>query len=456
MGKIRNSKLYLTSIYSLLVILLYLYIAYFLERTAFIQLAFSFLLVFFFTYQIIKTQYGNWQFLVGLGVLFRLLFLFGIPNLSQDFYRFIWDGHLLIESINPYLYLPNDLILKESTSTPFFRELYQGMGSLSASHYSNYPPLNQFLFYVSSLIGNQSILNSIVIMRLIIILADLGILYFGSRLLTLFKLPKQNIFWYFLNPLVLVELTGNLHFEGVMLFFLLASLLFINQKKYVFSAILIACSISVKLLPLLLLPLFFKYLGWKKSIVFYIIIIASNLLFFFPFLNQELVQNYIETIGLWFTNFEFNASIYYIIREFGFYFKGYNIIQTFGKVTPFVTVGFVLFFSFFKKNSKLSEVIKNMLFVITIYFFISTTVHPWYIINLIVLTVFTRFQYPILWSLTVILSYSAYSSEGFQENYYFIFTEYILVFILLGLELNSNSWLKKNTIFSFQKKLFNE
>jgi hypothetical protein len=39
-----------------------------------------------------------------------LLLLFAVPALSDDFYRFVWDGRLLFNGINPYTILPADFI----------------------------------------------------------------------------------------------------------------------------------------------------------------------------------------------------------------------------------------------------------------------------------------------------------------------------------------------------------
>ena len=154
-----------------------------------------------------------------------------------------------------------------------------------------------------------------------------------------------------------------------------------------------------------------------------------------PYIDQNFYLNYIQTIKLWFNRFEFNGSIYYIIRRFGYYIKGYNIIQEFGKISPFIFMTAVFFYTFFKKNKTLKQIIKNQLLLLSFYFFISTTVHPWYIISLIALCILTPYFFPIVWSATVFLSYSAYNLKGFQEQSIIILLEYLIVFSILIFEI---------------------
>nr|WP_299346378.1 mannosyltransferase [Allomuricauda sp.] len=433
-------------------ILFYAAFAYDLDRADFIKLIMLYAGAFFFCYKLIQLEKWNLKFLLVAGVLFRMVFLFAEPNLSQDFFRFIWDGELIKNGINPYVHLPKDLILDDGLPISNAQELFLGMGELSAKHFSNYPPLNQLVFTIAAFLGGGSILGSIITMRLFIIAADLGVLYFGIKLLEHLKVTSHMMFWYFLNPLVIIELTGNLHFEGVMLFFFVWALYLIGKGKWVASAPIYALSIMTKLVPILFLPVFLRYFGIKKSIGFYVLTGGSCLLLLLPFYSQVFIDNYSETVGLWFSNFEFNASTYNLIKKIGIsYFdaKPWELVKSYGRIMALSVIGITLLLSFLRKNENLNVLIKSMLWVLTCYLFLSSTVHPWYVVFLLVLGVFSNYRFPMVWTATIFLSYWAYSNPEYQENLWLLLLEYLIVFGYLIYELT----LKRGKKLDFFKKV---
>ena len=458
-------------------LLFYITFAYNLIRTDYTKLIMLYAALFFLFYKLVQILKHNISLLTWIAFGFRAVFILAIPNLSQDFYRFIWDGRMILEGINPYLYTVESFISKGEFPVAQAQELYTGMGHLNASHFTNYPPINQLCFVIAGLFTSKSILGSVIVIRLLIIAADFGTLYFGKKLLKKLHIPTHNIFWYLLNPFIIIELTGNLHFEGVMIFFLIWSLYLLHSGKWQWAAIVLALSISVKLIPLIFLPLFFKWFmkrhaistvlnddvqdnkdvivksmrrdnllkkipalvylerrrkaGITRLIGFYIIVALTTILLFAPFYSSEFINNYAQTVGLWFQNFEFNASIYYIAREVGYLFRGYNEIAIIGKITPIIVVLFVLIMTFFRKNKTTIELITAMLLVLSFYYFTTTTVHPWYVATLLILSIFTKYKFPLVWSFVIILSYLAYinlNKADKSENLWVIGLEYVIVY----------------------------
>ena len=421
-----------TYILTLLSLIIYLSFGYFTQRTGFYLVFIQYTLLFACFIGIYTYEKENPTFLKTTSILFRIILLFAIPNLSNDFYRFIWDGRMIWAGYNPYLYLPVNWLASQPDVIANAEELYKGMGSMNGGNYTCYPPINQLSFLIPALFFSKHILGSTVVMRILIILADLGTLFYGKKILNKLNLPASSIYLYILNPFIILELTGNLHFEGVMIFFLLGSLYYLTVRYWKCSAMFLAFSVCVKAIPLLFLPLFFRQLTFKQFVAFGFITIGTIAMLFSPFINAELIDNFMQSINLYFQNFEFNASIYYVIREIGYYNVGYNIIQTVGKVTPFIIIAFVGTFALLKANRNIQFFLHTLLFSISFYYFLSTTVHPWYIALPLIISVFTpHFRYPLVWSFMMILSYSAYITLEYHENLWLVAVEYLVVYGVL-------------------------
>ncbi len=366
-------------------------------------------------------------------VLFRVSLLFGIPNLSDDVFRFIWDGRLLAQGINPFAHLPSEY-LESGFPAGLDQELYLKLNS--ADYYTIYPPVAQLTFWIGTVIFPNSILGSAIVMKLFLLLAEIGNLILMPKLLEAYRLPRKHLFLYALNPLVIIELTGNLHAEGLMLFFILFSAWLLLRGKSVFSAASFGLSVATKLVPVIFLPLFLRRDMLKKVLVYYLLIGVSIGLIFTPLLSKDLIEGLGSSFSLYFQKFEFNASVYYVVREIGYWVKGYNIIATSGKYMAASAILAILLFVLLESPNK-KNFLESSMWVLFIYLLFATTLHPWYIITLIGFSVFSSYRFPVVWSLTIFLTYSGYTLTGFSENLYLVTLEYLIVFGYLLFELKS-------------------
>ncbi|PCJ89417.1 MAG: hypothetical protein COA57_02125 [Flavobacteriales bacterium] len=417
----------------------YFLLGYHVPRTNFLVLITLFFVLFSSYFIIIKnkTWQNNFSFLVVASVLFRAIFLFAEPLLSDDYFRFFWDGTLLANGINPFSILPYDLIhSQEAVNVGLDKSIYEGLNS--KKYYSVYPPIMQFVFALSSKFASGNLLGSIIIMRLVIICAEIGSVLLLVKLLKKLSIPRENVFLYALNPLIIVELSGNLHFEAIMVFFMVLAFYLWMQSKPIASAIMFGLAIATKLIPLLFIPLIIRYLGWKKGMVFCAISCGVCIILFLPFLSAQVIFNLSSSLELYFQKFEFNASIYYLVRWIGYQTTGYNIISIAGKVLFVVTFLIVIVIAWSQKKKNLSELFGKMLLCIAAYYFFSTTVHPWYMALLVMLSVFTFWRFALVWSALIMLSYAAYSAFPYSENLALVAIEYGVVYLWMIYELKKH------------------
>ncbi|MDN3202708.1 carotene biosynthesis protein [Algoriphagus sediminis] len=423
---------------SILACLAYIWIGYGIDRESFFLL-FGLYSFCFFIGLLLSKQSENisWQLLFFIGLIFRLSLFWSVPNLSDDYARFLWDGELLGLGSNPYEMPPKEWMAQnQELISSYLEKLFQLMNS--KGYFSIYPPSNQLIFWFAGLVSDSQIIYPIIILRLVLVSAEMGVFFLLRKLLLTLKLSSSRIGWYWLNPLAILEISGNLHFEGLVLASILGALFFISRSNVFGTSASLFAGVGIKLVPLILLPSLFFDKNFRKKPTFWL---GGLLIFFLAFSPLIIDQSYVnlwESIRLYQGKFEFNGSVYYLLREVGFWIQGYNTIATLTKILSLTT--FVLIIWFSVKNSKrdTSGIIRLWVSIYLIYLFLQPVVHPWYLLPVLGLSVLINSRTAILWSWTIIFSYQAYGNIDFYENPLFLWIEYVPVFLLVFWEFRQN------------------
>ena len=366
----------------------------------------------------------RWLILMAVGV--RIMIIPSLPLLSDDIYRFIWDGRLWHLGMNPYSHLPSHWVSEGVMGEELFLLLN------SPDYYTIYPPLAQAIFYLSTLVSSPDFLAEAIVMKSLHCIFELGSLSVLWVLLKEYDLPLERWTLYALNPLIILEVLANVHHEGIMIFGVLLCLLYISKKHFYLAGVTMALAIATKLLPLLFCPLLFFYLKGANRWKFTISTLIITLLLFFPFLiNSDVFSNLLESTDLYVRSFEFNASIYYICREFGQWIYGYNIIGTLGPILKLITVAIIFYIAFVGHSlKKKSDLFALLLYSYLAFVVLSSTVHPWYLLLLVGLSPLTSFRFPLLWSFLILSTYANYSFVPYQEQMWIVIIEYVIVSVV--------------------------
>lgn len=388
-------------------------------------------LAFFFYFILIKQKtLLSRKYIFFSALIFRIPYIGQEPLLSDDFFRFFWDGELWISGYNAYEWLPSAFVSKSQTvfSTELFNELN------SPNYYTVYPPLNQYLFIFAAYLSDSDVTQFTTFLQIILFSIEMLILWIILKLSTNKLKFRPEIYYY--NPLICLEFTGNIHFEGLVVsFLLLAYVIHKTQKKMWITSLFWGLAVATKLTPLIFAPIIWFRISRKQRFSFFGLAFLLNVLLFLPLFHLSTVEHIFSSINLYFQHFEFNASIYFILREIGTFLYGYNPIATLGPSLSLLTFLGIWWISYIYKQKSSIEV---GLWVQLLFILFATTVHPWYLFPLVMFSSLSIWRFPLIWSACVFLTYFSYGTVPYKENLYLVGLEYILVIGYIWYEYRSS------------------
>ncbi|GEM_PF-260925 len=325
--------------------------------------------------------------------------------LSSDVYRYIWDGRVQANGINPYRYIPSAPEIEYLRDDKIYPKINR-----SDYYPTPYPPAAQLLFLLAHVIY-PTVTGFKALMAVFDLLAIVAVM------LTLAKNghnPAYAIIFAW-HPILMFESAHTGHLESAFILFLVLTLLAWSYKKDTVTGVMLALAAMVKFYPALLLPLFLRtnlqeaealganFAGTettkteaeKRRPLAFVQVISQQIKPLFNKANVKLLAAFITTIILTYLPYLSVGVAPFIslsneFDEEGFTGQGsrYFLLLAMRQLLPMPTTLFLLialllliafvYWWMIKPKANAEVIARGAMALIGLYFFISTPRYQWY------------------------------------------------------------------------------
>ena len=232
-----------------------------------------------------------------LAAVWHVEFLRVPPGADDDVHRYVWDGRLQRLGYNPYVVVPADPAAK-GLHTPETRDLNH------PELPSPYPPGAQLFFRAVTAIHESTFA-----LKVAFVVCDFAIVFV---LLDILRRTRQGEHWvlaYAWHPLLATEVAGSGHIDIVGVLLLVVSAAALVRRWRAVSAVAFGLAVAVKLLPIILLPLYWKRLRIRDAAL----AAAVVGLLYVPFLNHGRIP--IGSLGTYVQSYRFNGPVFAMLER---------------------------------------------------------------------------------------------------------------------------------------------
>ncbi len=366
-----------------------------------------------------RAVWGHSKSLIWIIILFAVMFrVFLVPAdpavLSKDMYRYIWDGRVQQNGINPYQHPPDADELTRYRDNQVYPNINR------KSHPTLYPAGAQLFFRLFHWIvgdrvyGYKGLMTVFDVLTLFVLLA----------LLRAYGFEETRLLIYAWNPLVVFEIAYSGHLEGLTVFWMVLAFYLNAKKKQTLGVAALAVSSAIKLYPALLLPaLLNRGQRIKGGVAFGV----SMVLLYLPFFAAGRKVLGFLPIYLQNPDESFNLGLKYLMIRLLPQLDYYLWSKIF--LLALAAIGLLIFFKAKEKGQAMryAFILMGLLIVL-----MPAALHPWYVIILVPFLCFYPVVAWLLFSCTVSLSYLKYVAPAGIMPVSVLMLEYSPLLVLLA------------------------